>query len=109
MITDINPDNLAVAEKLGAWKTYCHSKSASPDTIAKELKHMLQPIGPEIVLDCVGFESTVRTAVMSCARGGKIVCVGLGQDQMSVPMTTVTCHELEIVGSFAYCNTVSPT
>lgn len=107
LVNDINPANLAIAQSLGAYKTYCHARTASPESIAKELKHMTGPYGPDILIDCVGFESTMQTAVLSCASGGKIVLVGLAQDQIAVPMNTVTVRELEIVGSFAYANTVS--
>ena len=107
LITDISTDNLVLAESLGAYKTFCHPKTAPPESLAKELKQMLSPIGPEVVIDCVGFESTMRTAVMSCASGGKIVLVGLGQDHICVPINTLTVRELDILGSFAYVNTVS--
>ena len=50
MSTDVNPTNLARAEKMGA-KTYCHSSTASPADIAKELKGIMAPNGPEIVID----------------------------------------------------------
>lgn len=107
LITDISPANLAIAQSLGAYKTYCHARTASPESIAKDLKLMMGPHGPDIFIDCVGFESTMQTAVLSCASGGKIVLVGLAQDQIAVPMNTVTVRELEILGSFAYANTVS--
>ncbi len=75
--------------------------------IADYLKKMLSPYGPEIVIDCVGFESTVQTAIRSCCMGGKVVVVGMGQDNMNLPMSTVGVHELDVLGCFRYANTVS--
>ena len=62
-ITDINPDNIKLAQRMGATNTHCHPRTATPPEIAEYLKKLLSPIGPEIVIDCVGFESTVQTAI----------------------------------------------
>ena len=62
-ITDLNPDNIKLAQKMGATNTHCHPRTATPPEIAEYLKKLLSPIGPEIVIDCVGFESTVQTAI----------------------------------------------
>lgn len=104
-ITDINPDNIKLAQKMGATNTHCHPRTATPPEIAEYLKKLLSPIGPEIVIDCVGFESTVQTAIRCCCMGGKVVVVGMGQDNMTLPMSTVGVHELDVLGCFRYANT----
>ncbi len=38
--------------------------------------------------------------------GGSLVMVGLAQDEMTVPMSTVVSKELNMMGSFRYANTV---
>lgn len=106
-ITDISPQNIALAKKMGATEAYCHPRTATPQEIADHLKKMLSPFGPEIIIDCVGFESTVQTAIRSCCMGGKVVVVGMGQDNMTLPMSTVGVHELDVLGCFRYANTVS--
>ena len=106
-ITDISPQNIALAKKMGATEAYCHPRTATPQEIADYLKKMLSPYGPEIIIDCVGFESTVQTAIRSCCMGGKVVVVGMGQDNMTLPMSTVGVHELDVLGCFRYANTVS--
>ena len=108
LITDINPTNLARAEQMSA-KTYCHSSTASPAVIAKELQYMMAPNGPEVVIDCVGFDSTAQTAALTCSRGGTVVLVGLGHDQVKLPLNAIVVRELSVKGSFAYVNTVSAT
>lgn len=104
-ITDISPQNIALAKKMGATEAYCHPRTATPQEIADYLKKMLSPYGPEIIIDCVGFESTVQTAIRSCCMGGKVVVVGMGQDNMTLPMSTVGVHELDVLGCFRYANT----
>ena len=106
MMTDISTHNLALADKMGATKTYCHSKAASPQDIASKLKDMLGPSVPEIVFDCVGMESTIRTAIFTAAPGSKIVVVGLGQENATVPLSMLTLCELDVLGSMRYTNTV---
>jgi L-iditol 2-dehydrogenase len=104
-ITDISPQNLDLAKQMGATNTYNHSRTAKPEEIADYLKKLLHPFGPEIIIDCVGFESTVQTAIKSCCMGGKVVVVGMGQDNMTLPMSTVGVRELDVLGCFRYANT----
>ncbi|KAL3131368.1 hypothetical protein ABBQ38_007683 [Trebouxia sp. C0009 RCD-2024] len=105
VVTDINSHNLALAEKMGATKTYLPSKTASPQEVADKLKEMLVPVGPQIVFDCVGFESTVQTAVLSCCERGRVVIVGMAQEYVSVPMNMLAAREVEMVGTQRYANT----
>lgn len=105
-VTDISAHNLGLAEKMGATKTYCHAKTASPQDIASTLKSMLSPNTPEVIFDCVGMESTIRTAVFTAAPGSKIVVVGLGQENVSIPLSMLTLCELDVLGSLRYTNTV---
>ena len=37
-----------------------------------------------------------------------MVIVGLGSEEAKIPMSIAACKELDIMGSFRYCNTVSP-
>jgi len=37
--------------------------------------------------------------------GGKVVIVGMGQDNMTLPMSTVGVRELDVLGCFRYANT----
>lgn len=107
VVTDVNSHNLALAEKMGATKTYLQSKPATPQDVANKLKDMLGPIGPQIVFDCVGLESTVQTAVLSCCERGRVVIVGMAQEYVSVPMNMLAAREVEMVGTQRYANTVS--
>ena len=105
-VTDISAHNLGLAEKMGATKTYCHAKTASPQDIASALKSILHPNIPEVIFDCVGMESTIRTAVFTAAPGSKVVVVGLGQENVLIPLSMLTLCELDVLGSLRYTNTV---
>ncbi|KAK9814629.1 hypothetical protein WJX72_009022 [[Myrmecia] bisecta] len=104
-ITDVKQDNLELANRLGATMALCHSATATPQDVASSIKAALPPHGPEIVIDCVGFESTMQTAIQACMPGGKVVLVGLGADMMHLPMSTVGSKEIDVMGSFRYANT----
>ena len=44
--------------------------------------------------------------IAACQPGGRIVLVGMGQEDMTLPMTAATTSEIDIFGSFRYVNTV---
>ena len=48
----------------------------------------------------------LQTAIRSCVAGGKVVIVGLGSEEAKIPLSIAACKELDIIGSFRYCNTV---
>lgn len=48
----------------------------------------------------------MQTAIKAARSGGRVVLVGMGQEQMSVPLVEASVREVDILGSFRYCNTV---
>ncbi len=63
-ITDIRPDNLPVAKQLGARHALDQSKATSSNDTVEALKAVFAD-GPDIVIDCVGFESTITVSLHS--------------------------------------------
>lgn len=59
-ITDVREDNLPVAEKLGVDYTLLTPRNMTPLQIAEALHKALPPYGPEVVIDCAGFDSTLQ-------------------------------------------------
>ncbi|KAK9814757.1 hypothetical protein WJX72_011022 [[Myrmecia] bisecta] len=105
-ISDIKTDNLELATSLGASVAICQSRGASPADVAAQIRAALPPRGPDVVIDCVGFDSTVQTALEACNPGGKVVLLGLGQDGMhQAPLALSTTREIDLIGSFRYNNT----
>lgn len=43
---------------------------------------------------------TCQVALKACADGGRIVLVGMGQEEMTVGLTEACIREVDIVGSF---------
>lgn len=48
----------------------------------------------------------LQIGIAACQRGGRVVLVGMGQDDMTLPMTLAATSEIDIYGSFRYVNTV---
>lgn len=62
-ITDIRPDNLPVAAALGCKHTLDTSADPSAAGTVEALKSVFAE-GPDIVIDCVGFESTITVSTI---------------------------------------------
>jgi len=58
-----------------------------------------------------GYDATsvLQTGIRACVAGGKLVVVGLGGETATLPIASAACKEIDIVGSFRYCNTVGPS
>jgi L-iditol 2-dehydrogenase len=61
--------------------------------------------GPEVTIDCTGFESSLQTALQATAAGGRVCVVGMAQDIASLPLIAAAAKEVDIVGIFRYANT----
>ncbi|DBB16215.1 TPA: hypothetical protein ACH3X3_014542 [Trebouxia sp. C0006] len=103
-ITDIRPGNLPVAQTLGAKYALDQSKAVSTAENVEAIRAVF-PEGPDIVIDCVGFSSTVTTALQAVATGGTVVQVGLGQDTCCAPTMQTVFKEINFTGSWLYTNT----
>jgi L-iditol 2-dehydrogenase len=57
---------------------------------------------PHITIDCCGFESSMQTALEVTQSGGKVCIVGMGHNQMQLPMTAAACREVDIIGVFRF-------
>jgi L-gulonate 5-dehydrogenase len=55
--------------------------------------------GPPVVFECVGVPGTVRQAVDMVSSAGRVVIVGIGHEQVSLPINAFTERELDILGS----------
>ncbi|PRW59528.1 Sorbitol dehydrogenase [Chlorella sorokiniana] len=105
-ITDLKQPNLELAKQLGADATLQTSVLGRAEDVAAELRQAAAaPDGFEVVIDCAGFQQTMQAALKACADGGRIVLVGMGQEEMTLGLTEACIREVDIVGSFRYCNT----
>ncbi len=94
MVTDVNPQRLELAQQLGA--------------VALDVART--PVGeagfePDVMLECSGNAVATRDAVRTVARAGHVVLIGMGGDELSLPLSLVQERELVLTGAFRYANT----
>lgn len=95
VVTDVRPQRLAVAERLGATATIDVSTNALADAGYE----------PDVLLECSGVPSAATEAIRVVARAGTVVLVGMGGDELTLPLAHVQGREIEVTGTFRYANT----
>ncbi len=56
-------------------------------------------------IDATGALPAVRSGILATAPGGVVVLVGMGADDMSLPVSVITSREISVTGVFRYNNT----
>ena len=94
VVTDVNPSRLALAERLGAT-----SLDVSRTSVAD------CGLEPDVLLECSGNERATRDGVMAMGRAGRVVLIGMGGDEITLPLPRIQDFELVLTGAFRYANT----
>ena len=94
-VTDVNSHRLQIARELGA--------SAVIDVSTTSVSE--SGVEPDILLECSGHPAATLDAVSTVARAGRIVLVGMGSDQLPLPVSRIQEYELTITGTFRYAHT----
>jgi L-iditol 2-dehydrogenase len=93
-ITDVNPHRLALAAALGL--TPIDVTTSALGDIRFE---------PDVLLECSGNASATRDAVRRVGRAGRVALVGMGGDEVTLPLSHIQDREITVVGAFRYANT----
>lgn len=48
----------------------------------------------DVCFDCAGFDKTMSTALSATSAGGKVCLVGMGHNEMTVPLTSAAARYL---------------
>ena len=94
---DVSPARLAVAEGLGAERTF----NAKKDDVLAGLAEFSAGRGVDVAFDAVGAATTRDLAVRSVRKGGECVWLGLHDDATTVAGLDIVLGERTIYGSFA--------
>jgi L-iditol 2-dehydrogenase len=62
-------------------------------------------VAPDVLLECSGHPGATVGALRALARGGRAVLVGMGADEVALPLPVVQERELELTATFRYANT----
>jgi L-iditol 2-dehydrogenase len=93
-VTDVNPHRLALATQLGL---------NTIDVGATQLAEV--DIEPDILLECSGNPRATWDAFSTVARAGRVILVGMGGDELRLPLPYLQDREITITGAFRYANT----
>ncbi|QLQ79332.1 hypothetical protein HG537_0B06800 [Torulaspora globosa] len=102
VFVDVYESKLERAKQFGATHTILWSPTSDEATLVQETVKVLAGGHPDIVFECSGAEKCIRAGVKACARGGTIVQVGMGKDDVSFPITELSIKEITLKGSFRY-------
>ncbi|MGA5303224.1 NAD(P)-dependent alcohol dehydrogenase [Nucisporomicrobium flavum] len=88
-VLDINPDRLEVARACGATRTALDEH---------------QP-APTVLLECSGSTAAVMSGLRALGRAGRAVLIGMGADELLIPVAELQMREIVLTGVFRYANT----
>jgi L-iditol 2-dehydrogenase len=95
VVADVNPHRLALAQQRGASATVNVAETPLTTT----------GFEPTVLLECSGHPGTTTAALRTVARTGRAVLVGMGDDDLPLPLGHIQSREIEVTGTFRYANT----
>ncbi len=95
VVSDVNPERLALAREFGATGTV-DARTASVTDL---------PRPPEVLLECSGSPAASAEGIRALDRAGRAVLVGMGGDELPLPLSVVQERELQVTGTFRYAGT----
>jgi L-iditol 2-dehydrogenase len=95
VVSDVNPARLALAQDLGATEIL--------DARTSSVTDLSRP--PGVLLECSGHPPAINQAIRALDRAGRAVLVGMGGDEVALPLSVVQERELTVTGTFRYAGT----
>jgi L-iditol 2-dehydrogenase len=94
IVSDPVAERRAVAERFGATLTLDPTDRSGPST-------------PEVdvFIDASGAAPAIRAGIHAVAPAGRVVLVGMGADDVELPVTRIQTREITLTGVFRYANT----
>jgi alcohol dehydrogenase, propanol-preferring len=90
---DRNDKKLTLGENFGADYT------VNLRDVQKDIKHLTDDRGVDVVIDTVGAENTISDSVKILAKGGALAVVGLFGSQIKLPLVQAVINEYQIFAS----------
>nr|ABU53620.1 sorbitol dehydrogenase [Pyrrhocoris apterus] len=100
---DLLENRLAVAKECGADYTLKRNATDDVDSVAAKIEEIFT-VKPNISIDCGGSQRTVNIGFKATRNGGKFVMVGMGSNEVTIPLVAASAREVDIIGVFRYCN-----
>jgi L-iditol 2-dehydrogenase len=94
-VTDVNAHRLAIAEELGVSTAVDVSSTPVSET----------DLRVDVLLECSGHPAATADAIRVVQPAGHVVLVGMGGDEMVLPVSRIQERELTVTGTFRYAHT----
>jgi L-iditol 2-dehydrogenase len=98
-VADIDATRLKSAAELGADKILLLSGAE----LTKEILNLTEGRGVDVVLEAVGRNETIATAIDSVRKGGTVTLIGNITPQVNLPLQKVVSRQIRLQGSCASC------
>lgn len=95
VVSDIEPTKLAAATRLGATRVL-NARTENAADLGIEV---------DALIECSGAQVAVQQGIRAVRPAGHVVLVGMGADEISLPIGLIQGRELVITGTFRYANT----
>jgi L-iditol 2-dehydrogenase len=95
VVCDVNPARLDLARDLGASAVVDVGSRALDDT----------GLAVDVLLECSGSPRAAAEGTLRVGRAGRAVLVGMGGDDVPLPLAHIQQHEVQVTGTFRYANT----
>lgn len=93
IVTDPVPERREMARRFGA----THTMDPVTESVAD--------LGVDAFIDCSGATPAVRSGISAVRGAGTVVLVGMGADEIALPITVIQTRELNVTGVFRYTDT----
>lgn len=94
-VTDVSPERLELAEKTGA----THTVNVSEESLEEA------GVEANVLIECSGNQRALDDGVRTLLPAGIAVVVGMGPDEIRVPLSYIQPREITMTGTFRYANT----
>ena len=92
-VSDVEPARLSAAEHFGATRTV--NPRERQDAVVEV----------DAYIDCSGAPAAIRSGIEAVRPAGRVILVGMGADEVTLPMTALQGREITVTGTFRYANT----
>jgi L-iditol 2-dehydrogenase len=94
VVADVNPHRIELSRELGF---------EAVDVSQRPLGEA--GVSADVLLECSGNARATWDAILAVAPAGRVALVGMGQDEVGLPLPHIQDHELTLTGAFRYANT----
>lgn len=106
IVNDIDEKRLKFLQDLAGGPSkvvyYVTQKGDDAMAIASKVKELNGGKHVECTIDCCAVETAIGAGILATKAGGKVVLVGMGKPNMTLPLLNASCREVDLLGVFRY-------